>query len=550
MYDGETIQESVVDGPHFCLSLPRMHTSQPIHFLAIFLVLPFLGACQSTILPKEVESAEHIVADQNQSPEFPQEHAELAKDLRRLQAHSRSLVEMAEEMFALQAASQLTKTGYFEPREHDRIENLLFRYLISRRSLWEMVERHVQYREKFQGQMAQTKSAMLALSAGVHLSFYSSLVVEALLDYPAAQEKLNEAYPRSGIEAGTYSLLFQQVTRTDHIRTLQVAWELFSRELQSPDTPLYRLAKEEGPYAKLIADMVGMYEQSVVRVTGILARSSLLLPELRNQIRHSSVSQAADEASRSVRGNLYAMQTVLFTLAGDTQATPAIKLYFSAEQKKKVRELLRPGDIILSFSGGYMSNIFLPGKFKHAIVYVGDVKAREKANIKPEDVGLSSWEGSEKLPNGQPIEIIEAVSEGVVYNSLEHVFDGYMTRFVALRPTISPEKRIEGLRDVFSYVGSEYDFNFDFSNGTRQCCTEIVYRMLQKRDDFDFKLVKRAGVFTLSADDILEHHMRASKGRFSYVLAAIPPQPDTTETAALLAAPDDETRFMEILSTW
>ena len=508
-----------------------------------------VSACRSTILPKAVESAEHIAADQS-VPESPQEHAEIDQDLERLQAHSRSLAEMAKEMAELQAASQLTSTGYFEPREHDQIESLLFRYLVSRRSLWEMVERYVQYRERFKGQMAQTKGAMLALSAGVQLSFYSSLVVEALLDYPAAQEKLNEAYPRSGIEAGTYSLLFQQVTRTDHIRTLQVAWELFRRELQAPDTPLYQLSKQKGPYASLIENMVHMQEESVMRVTGILAKSSLLLPELRNQIRHSSVSQAADEASRSVRGNLYAMQTVLFTLAGDTQATPAIKLYFSAEQKKTIRERLRPGDIILSFSGGYMSNIFLPGKFKHAIVYIGDVESRIKAKLRPEDVGLASWEGSETLPNGQPIEIIEAVSEGVVYNSLEHVFDGYMTRFVALRPQLSSSKLQEGLRDVFSYVGSEYDFNFDFSNGTRQCCTELVYRMLHKRDDFDFTLIKRAGVFTLSADDILDHHIKSTAGQFSYVLAAIPPAPGSEERAMLLPNPSDEPQFMETLSTW
>lgn len=515
-----------------------------------FLFLLFLFACRSTILPAELENTRSITAQDSHKAEVLSEHQALDRDLLRLQAHSRALSEMASEMAELQSASTWSSNGYFEPREHDQIESLLFRYLLSRRALWEIVERHLQYRSHFTGQIAQTKGAILALSAGVHLSYYSSLLVDRLLDSPPAQAKLNEAYPRSGIEAGTYQMLFEQVTRTDHLQTLRIAWELFQRELQDPETPLHKIQAQGGDYGEVIQNLLAMQKKSTAQVTHILRERSLLLPELRNQLRHSVIRRAADKASKGVQGNLYAMQSVLFTLVGDTQATPAVKLHFNDDQKTKIRAALRPGDILLTFSGGYMSNIFLPGKFKHAIVYIGDVTARTQADLSPQDVGLSGWDQSETLADGTPIELIEAVSEGVVYGSLEHLFDGYITRFVVLRPQVTPAALREGLRDVFSYVGSEYDFNFDFSNGTRQCCTELVYRMLQERDGFDFRLVKRAGVFTLSADDILEHHLKSSSGRFAYVMAAVPGPPPHETPMLLHGKAEDENLFLEMMATW
>jgi len=45
----------------------------------------------------------------------------------------------------------------------------------------------------------QKKGFLFGYSAGLHLVFYSSLIVATFLDEPAGKTKINEAYPRSEI---------------------------------------------------------------------------------------------------------------------------------------------------------------------------------------------------------------------------------------------------------------------------------------------------------------------------------------------------------------
>ena len=46
-----------------------------------------------------------------------------------------------------------------------------------------------------------------------------------------------------------------------------------------------------------------------------------------------------------------------------------------------LRGLVQPGDLILTYSMGYMSNVFLPGVFKHGITFVGSPRQRHKAGM-------------------------------------------------------------------------------------------------------------------------------------------------------------------------
>ena len=42
---------------------------------------------------------------------------------------------------------------------------------------------------------------------------------------------------------------------------------------------------------------------------------------------------------------------------------------------------LRPGDLILTYTAGYISDVFIPGAFKHGITYVGSPQQREQAGL-------------------------------------------------------------------------------------------------------------------------------------------------------------------------
>jgi hypothetical protein len=176
-----------------------------------------------------------------------------------------------------------------------------------------------------------------------------------------------------------------------------------------------------------------------------------------------------------------------------------------------------------------MSNIFLPGIFKHGITYIGTPAQREHVKIKSDPSTIITGINNQKylenisyarLDSGHQADVIEAVAEGVIFNSLDILLDTHINRMVVLRPRLSEEHKREALLIVFSLLGSDYDFKFDFNDGSYQCCTEVIYRALNSRGAFNFKLINRMGALTLSADDILDYHFSMEPRPFDVVLYA------------------------------
>ena len=56
---------------------------------------------------------------------------------------------------------------------------------------------------------------------------------------------------------------------------------------------------------------------------------------------------------------------------------------------------------------------------------------------------------------------------------------GNASRVVVLRPHLSDADRVQALGMLFEYLGDDYDFDFDFSDDSAQCCTELIYRILR-----------------------------------------------------------------------
>jgi hypothetical protein len=219
--------------------------------------------------------------------------------------------------------------------------------------------------------------------------------------------------------------------------------------------------------------------------------------------------------------------------------------------------MLEPGDIILTFSSGYMSNVFLPGKFKHGITYVGSPAQRKSIGLPKED--LSSVPESkiakmkadltlENLPSGHDADLIEAVAEGVIFNSIEEITDQHhIARMCVLRPRLNKEERIRNLTTVFLLLGNSYDFKFDFTDGSYQCCTEVIYRALHMIGPIRFKLTKRAGVQTICADDIINYYITAENRPFYFVLLA---EEDTSykgHKAKILTGDKGKKRLIELM---
>ena len=156
--------------------------------------------------------------------------------------------------------------------------------------------------------------------------------------------------------------------------------------------------------------------------------------------------------------------------------------------------MLEPGDILLVRREGYLSNIGIPGFWPHAVLYVGTPEERRRAFADPE---VAAWVQARGQPDGDfeallarthpaaharavapdgdaPRRALEAISEGVVFTTLEHAAGA--DHVAALRPRLPAVEKAAALLRAFGYAGRPYDFNFDFRTDAALVCSELVYK--------------------------------------------------------------------------
>ena len=451
----------------------------------------------------------------------------LGEDLQRLNSLVAALQELHRETNEFQQMLGHEERGHFDSQEFDATEDLLFRFVICRQSLMEMIDFYRDYNRRFPDPEQQARAFVVGYGAAVNLYRYSSGLVHKFLGEPDLKKKLNEAYHRSEIPAGTYDQLFRRVTDPDILADLSDAGNLFAEEVERQDSPLGRL-QQDPTYMELLKDIVSKHQVAEELREAILEESSSFSPELRNRLRHSSIVKRARAAAQISGDSLYAMRGLVFANFGRLKAPRTPPLTFHDGQIAEIKSVLQPGDVLFTFSEGYMSNLFLPGAFKHGIAYVGSPAERLEAGLDGEECKTDAQRETflcnlqtAELPGGYEADIIEAVAEGVVFSSLAKLSETKISRMVALRPRIATEERQRLLTSVFNFLGCGYDFKFDFNDASFQCCTEMLYRSLNGLGDIRFSLTQRAGRLTLSADDIVNYALEPDNQAFSLIMLVV-----------------------------
>jgi hypothetical protein len=103
--------------------------------------------------------------------------------------------------------------------------------------------------------------------------------------------------------------------------------------------------------------------------------------------------------------------------------------------------------------------------------------------------------------DGAPRRALEAISEGLVFTTLEHAAD----HLAALRPRLPAVERAAALLRAFGYAGRPYDFNFDFRTDAVLVCSELVYKAYEpepSRQGLRFPLVSILGRPVLPPNEI------------------------------------------------
>ena len=116
--------------------------------------------------------------------------------------------------------------------------------------------------------------------------------------------------------------------------------------------------------------------------------------------------------------------------------------------------------------------------------------------------------------------MVEAVAEGVIMNSLEKLLDTHINRLAVIRPRINDQERLNQLVLLFQYIGAPYDFKFDFQDVAYQCCTELIYRTVNRKGDINLSLDKLRGLWILDADGILRYYLEQNPDAFEFILFA------------------------------
>ena len=469
----------------------------------------------------------------------------LAADLRTIQTVTPHLGRLDTEFANLPNPVELGR-DYFNARETEQIEGLLFRFLAIQTTLWDMVDSYGGLDADFPADEIDTKAHVLSINATLLLASHTAFVVARFADEPIAIEQLNQAYFRSEIPFGSYDRMRVNVTAPDLLKSVSESRVLYAKEMADPHSALSTLAKADADYAHLIAQIPALQDVAESR----LQQVTRYFPS------HSEAERLASEDKEGQHKTLYALRSFLFKEVSRLKNPAAHVVVFSADQKQEIFSLLRPGDLVLTYTAGYMSDVFIPGTFKHGITYIGIPEERESIALSADLLpagdpfniqGLTSNLQTSALPDGTQANMIEAVAEGVIFNDLEHIMDTHINRMLVLRPRLNEAERAAFLVEVYSYLGDGYDFRFDFADASQQVCTEVIYRALNGKGSIDFALTERAGHETLSADDIVNYHLDSEV--FDFVLL-VETDPDSKNNEALVfVGPEGERRVETLMES-
>jgi hypothetical protein len=466
----------------------------------------------------------------------------LASDLRTVQTIAPHLDELDSEFAGVPRLSELGR-DYFNAQETDEIESLLFRFHANQTTLWDLVHSHGGLDAAYPADEIDTKAHVLSITATLLMASHTAYVVNLFADHPLAIAHLNEVYFRSEIPFGSYDRMVLNATAPDLLESVRVTKELVAKEMADPKSALAILANKDAEYASLIARIPELQDTAETRLQQVAA----YYPS------HSKVEKLARKDSREQHKTLYAMRSFLFKDVSRLKNPSVHVVAFSGAQKQEIFNLLEPGDLILTYTAGYMSDVFIPGAFKHGITYIGTSNDRESIGLSADALPFDDRFNMQKLEedlqqsslsNGAQADMIEAVAEGVIFNNLEHIMDTHINRMLVLRPRLSDAERAAFLVEVYSYLGDGYDFRFDFADASQQVCTEVIYRAINGKGEIDFALTVRGGHETLSADDIANDHLDSEAYEFVLLVES---NPDEKIDEPLLFVGDEGEKRLEVL---
>jgi len=171
---------------------------------------------------------------------------------------------------------------------------------------------------------------------------------------------------------------------------------------------------------------------------------------------------------------------------------------------------LRPLDIMVVGSTSYQLGRLVPGRFSHAMIYVGTEAELRAAGL---------WHVPELVPYHDEIRagkiILESASPDVHLLTPEKAFE--RDRVLAMRPKLSASQRRAALSKSFAAMGKPFNFSMAIDpTGETFACTSLIDHAMPSLGFIQRELY---GVRTVLPDDVAAQAIRGENLEFlTYVL--------------------------------
>ena len=395
---------------------------------------------------------------------------------------------------ALKSGFDSNALSFFDDADNDRISQQMLSYLNCRQELLELIFRY-RAGNAITVPRLRLRASLIDLTAGCSLYQRSTQFVALFADAPQARRKLNEGDPAWGIPGGLYDNIRANLKDERNLAPFRTALAEYRAAAGQYDAAGLSAAEPQAGFHRLI-------QQTTITApadTGFLAK---LWREAGN-LRASTLYHGQSAISRAVGS----------TRVRQRREGPRVQ----PGQLEKIRQLVRPGDILIERQDWFLSRAFMPGYWAHAALYIGTVEEVEGLGLQTHEWVAPHWEAFKRLgADGHRQVIIEAVPEGVRFTTLEHCL-GTADSAAVLRPSrIDREELKDAVARAFHHLGKPYDFEFDFFSADKIVCTELVTRCYAESTHLGFPLVNVMGRPTLPPTEIarkfsLERHTPAQQ---------------------------------------
>ena len=370
--------------------------------------------------------------------------------------------------------------GLFRPQEEAALLAWFARFLTIRSELWEVigdVSAPVDGRMEGIFDTEEWRCFVLGYTSACLVVRLDRTLLETVAPASVTQRKLNEGSAAHRIPRKQYTEIFESFTNPAKALMMEQAMRLARSQRRLLDTmgddPVV------GEFVGRLVDREKVLEPSRRRYFRLLM--NYLLHTFRR--RGASARQQAVFATLETGGRLASELR-------DTWSPCRI----DHELRSRIDALLQPGDVLICRHERAVTNLFLPGFWPHAALYIGSEDDRRRMGIPIDDDRASRWCGDRR--------VLEALKDGVLFRPLEETLA--VDAVAVIRPQLDEADCALGIARVVAHEGKLYNFDFDFFRSDRLVCTEVVYRAFDGLGAIDISLRERSGRPTLSAEDLLD----------------------------------------------